>query len=223
MSPPPAERLAIAGPAGPLQAVVEDPRAAGAPAPAAFAVVCHPHPLHGGTLDNKVVTTLARTFHELAMPTIRFNFRGVGDSAGSFDDGHGETDDALAVVGHGRQRWPGAALWLAGFSFGGRVALGAASRPQAGAVARLVTIAPAFTRFYASPAEVPVPACPWLLVQGDADEVIAAADVIAWARVLSPPPQLAVLPGVGHFFHGNLNLLRDTIVAAVRDPGHTGP
>ena len=171
-------------------------------------------------MDNKVVTTLARTFHELAMPTIRFNFRGVGESAGSFDEGRGETDDALAVVNFGRQRWPGAALWLAGFSFGGRVALGAASRPQAGAVARLVTIAPAFTRYYASPSEVPVPPCPWLLVQGDADEVIDAADVITWARAISPPPQLAVLPGVGHFFHGNLNLLRDTILAAVRDlPG----
>ena len=223
MSPPPVERIAIAGPAGPLQAVVEDPRAAGAPPPVAFAVVCHPHPLHGGTMDNKVVTTLARTFHELAMPTIRFNFRGVGESAGSFDEGRGETDDALAVVNFGRQRWPGAALWLAGFSFGGRVALGAASRPQAGAVARLVTIAPAFTRYYASPAEVPVPPCPWLLVQGDADEVIDAADVITWARAISPPPQLAVLPGVGHFFHGNLNLLRDTILASVRDPPGTGP
>jgi uncharacterized protein len=216
--PPSAERLGIAGPAGTLQAVVEDPRAPDAPPASAFAVVCHPHPLHGGTMDNKVATTLARTFHELAMPTIRFNFRGVGNSAGSFDEGRGETDDALAVVHYGRQRWPGAALWLAGFSFGGRVALAAASRPEAGAVARLVTIAPAFTRYYATPAEVPVPPCPWLLVQGDADEVIDAAEVVSWARVLAPPPRLAVLPGVGHFFHGNLNLLRTSILAAVQEP-----
>jgi alpha/beta superfamily hydrolase len=206
----------VPGPAGVLEAIVEDPRAPDAPLPAAFAVVCHPHPLHGGTMDNKVATTLARTFHELAMPTIRFNFRGVGTSAGSFDEGRGETEDALAVVTYGRQRWPGAALWLAGFSFGGRVALGASCRPEAGTVARLVTVAPAFTRYYASPADVPVPACPWLLVQGDADEVIAAADVIAWAKAIVPPPDLVVLPGVGHFFHGNLNALRDTILASVR-------
>jgi uncharacterized protein len=212
VSPPRQQPVTIAGPAGALQALVEDPRAGNAPA-TAFAVVCHPHPLHGGTMDNKVATTLARTFHELDMPTIRFNFRGVGTSAGAFDDGRGETEDALAVASWGRQRWPGAALWLAGFSFGGHVALRAT---QAGAVARLVTVAPAFTRYYASPAEVKGPACPWLLVQGAADEVISADDVIAWAPQIKPPPQLQVLPGVGHFFHGSLNLLRDTILSWVR-------
>ena len=213
MSPALAQRLVIPGPSGPLQAVVEDPRGANAAPPAAFAVVCHPHPLHGGTMDNKVATTLARSIHELALPTIRFNFRGVGDSAGSFDEGRGETDDALAVVAYGRQRWPDATLWLAGFSFGGHVALRAACRPEAMPLTRLVTVAPAFTRYYASPAEVARPSCPWLIVQGDADEVIAAAEVIAWARAIVPPPDLVVLPGVGHFFHGNLNLLRETILS----------
>ena len=216
MRPPAVERIVIAGPAGDLQGVIEDPRDALAPAPRAFAVLCHPHPLHGGTMDNKVVTTLARSLHELAMPTIRFNFRGVGESAGAFDEGRGETDDALAAVAIGRQRWPDAALWLGGFSFGGLVALRAATSPGGDTLARLITIAPAFTRYYDSPAAVPVPRCPWLLIQGDADEVIAAADVIAWARALSPAPTLIAMPGVGHFFHGHLNALREAILGNVR-------
>jgi alpha/beta superfamily hydrolase len=215
MMPPGTERLVIPGPVGELEAVIEDPRTADA-AVAAFAVVCHPHPLHGGTLDNKVVTTLARTCHELAMPTIRFNFRGVGASAGSFDDGRGETADALAVAAFGRQRWPGAALWLAGFSFGGHVALRAARHDGGVDAARLITVAPAFTRYYESPAAVPMPACPWLIVQGDADEVIPPQEVIAWARALKPAPDLVVLEGVGHFFHGRLNELRAAILARVR-------
>ncbi len=109
------ERIGLAGKAGNLEAVVEVP--AGVAVPTAFLVVCHPHPLHGGTMDNKVVTTLARTAHEIGVPTIRFNFRGVGASAGTFDEGRGETEDALTAVAHGRQRWPEAVLWLAGFFF----------------------------------------------------------------------------------------------------------
>ncbi|MEN9705443.1 MAG: hypothetical protein RLZZ393_1322 [Pseudomonadota bacterium] len=210
------EKVLIPGPAGVLQAVIEDPRDDIAAPPAAFSVVCHPHPLHGGTMDNKVATTLSRTFHELGVPTIRFNFRGVGDSGGVHDEGRGEVDDALAVVAFGRTRWPGAALWLAGFSFGGRIALAASSRNEAGPVRRLVTIAPAFTRFHASPAEVHAPACPWLIVQGDADEVIPATEVADFAARIQPAPVFSSLPGVGHFFHGNLNLLRDTILQHVR-------
>lgn len=216
MSPPRPERLHLAGPAGVLQAAIEDPRDAQDASPAAFAVVCHPHPLHGGTMDNKVATTLARTFHELGVPTIRFNFRGVGESAGVHDEGRGEVDDALAAVAYGRQRWPGAALWLSGFSFGGRIALAASSRTEAGKVARLITIAPAFTRFHASPAAVHAPGCPWLIVQGDADEVIPATEVADFAAKIVPPPAFVLLPGVGHFFHGNLNLLRDAVLDHVR-------
>ena len=214
--PPRPERRLIPGPVGDLQAVIEDPREPGDPQPVAFAVVCHPHPLHGGTMDNKVATTLARSFHELGVPTIRFNFRGVGTSAGSFDDGRGETDDALAAVAFGRQRWPGAGLWLAGFSFGGHVALRATRQPGGEDAARLVTIAPAFTRYYDSPGAVPMPACPWLIVQGDADEVIPPQDVITWARALQPSPTLVVMAGVGHFFHGRLNELREAVVAWAR-------
>ncbi|MEP7312350.1 MAG: alpha/beta fold hydrolase [Pseudomonadota bacterium] len=216
MIPARAEPLTIAGAAGDIEALIEVPAAPDAAPPSAFAVICHPHPLHGGTMHNKVVSTLARTCNELGVPTIRFNFRGVGKSAGAFDEGSGETDDALAAVAVGRQRWPDAALWLAGFSFGGYVALRAASRGDGARATHLVTVAPAFTRYFDSPAAVPMPACPWLIVQGDADEVIDAQAVIEWAKRLVPPPRLAVLEGVGHFFHGRLNQLRDTVMESLQ-------
>jgi hypothetical protein len=209
-APPRAEAVDIQGTAGALQAVIEDP-APGTP-PRAFIVVCHPHPLHGGTMTNKVVTTLARAAQELGAASIRFNFRGVGSSAGAFDEGRGETDDALAAVAFGRQRWPDAALWLAGFSFGGVVALRASTTRGVGRVARLVTIAPAMGRNFGSVRDVSVPGCPWLVVQGGADEVIDGNLVIDWAGQLDPPPQLVVLPGVGHFFHGQLGALQDAVV-----------
>lgn len=211
MKTPTSEPLALAGPAGALEAVVEVP--AGADAPAAFMVVCHPHPLHAGTMNNKVVTTLARTAHALGVPTIRFNFRGVGASAGSFDAGRGEVDDALAAVAAGRQRWPGAQLWLAGFSFGGIVALRASRHAGVGHVARLVTVAPALGRDSSDPRDIEVPDCPWLIVQGDADEVIDGALVIDWAGRITPAPRLVVLPGVGHFFHGRLVDLQQQVQA----------
>ncbi|MEO7774242.1 MAG: alpha/beta fold hydrolase, partial [Steroidobacteraceae bacterium] len=194
---PPIERLRIDGPAGPLEAVVEDPRGT----PTRCAVVCHPHPLHGGTLDNKVVHTLARTLQELGIPTVRFNFRGVGKSAGKFEDGPGETEDLLAVVAWARARWPGTELWLAGFSFGGYVALLAA--PRAGA-ARLITVAPAIVRRFESAAAIPMPDCPWLIVQGDADDLVDVNAIRERAAGLDPAPTLTVLSGVDHYFHGHL-------------------
>jgi alpha/beta superfamily hydrolase len=212
MKPPHAERLTLEGPAGALEALIETPANEEAvAAPAAFGVICHPHPLHGGTMDNKVVWTLARAFQELGAPTIRFNFRGVGGSEGSHDGGRGEVADALAIVAHGRARWPGAALWLAGFSFGGVVAVyaAAATRP-----ALLVTVAPGITKIDVG--DAPTPKCPWLIVQGETDDVVPAAVVSAWARTLSPPPQLIVLPGAGHFFHGRINELRDTVLEFMR-------
>jgi uncharacterized protein len=206
---PAVERLTLAGNAGALEAVAEIP--AETAAPVAFAVICHPHPQHGGTMTNKVVTTLARTAHELGVPTLRFNFRGVGASSGSFDEGRGEVDDALTAVAWGRQRWPDAQLWLAGFSFGGVVALRASTMPAAGRVARLVSVAPAMGRNFASVHDVRVPDCPWLIVQGDADEVVDPSTVIDWAAQLQPAPQLVVLPGVGHFFHGQLHALQQHV------------
>jgi alpha/beta superfamily hydrolase len=201
------ERLFIDGQAGALEAVVEDPGVAGP----CYAVVCHPHPLFGGTMDNKVVTTVARALQETGMPTVRFNFRGVGASAGVFDKGLGETADADAVASWGAERWPGRALVAAGFSFGGYVALRLAQHrlPQ-----HLITIAPAIQRFDAS--SMVVPQCPWLVVQGDADDVVDPTAVIDWVNGLEPKPRLVVLPGVGHFFHGRLHELRDAVIDAIR-------
>lgn len=210
MKPPRAERLRLPGPAGEIEALVElpaDDRTAAGGAPARFGVVCHPHPLYGGTLDNKVVYTLARAFVELGVPAIRFNFRGVGASAGQYDEGSGETEDVLAVIAYGRERWPGASLWLGGFSFGGAVAVRAAARTRP---ERLVAVAPGITRVAME--GVASPACPWLIVQGDADDVIEPAAVLEWASRQSPAPAVRVLSGAGHFFHGRLHELRAIVL-----------
>lgn len=187
-----------------LEARLEAPRDA---TPQRFAVICHPHPLHGGTLDNKVVHTLARSFQQLGLPTLRFNFRGVGRSAGRHDDGRGETNDALAVVAWGRARWPHVTLWLAGFSFGAAVAIRAAAvvSPE-----KLVTVSPPVGYFAED--MLPVATCPWLIVQGDADDVVDCSAVLAWAQRLVPRPTVHVLEGAGHFFHGRLHELRELIV-----------
>ena len=203
-----AERLRLQGRAGVLEALIEAPATADSAAAGAFGVVCHPHPLYGGTMDNKVVWALARTFQQLGAPTIRFNFRGVGASPGSHDSGRGETDDALAVIAYGRQRWPGAALWLAGFSFGGVVAIRAAGSANP---ARFVAVAPGINK--TDVRDAAPPGCPWLIVQGDADDVVPPQPVIEWAQSLSPQPELAVLHGAGHFFHGRINELRDVVLA----------
>jgi len=200
------EHVSIAGQAGALEAVVEDH---GVQSPS-YGVICHPHPLYGGTMDNKVVTTVARALQETGIPTLRFNFRGVGASAGEFDQGVGETADADAVAAWGAERWAGRSLVIAGFSFGGYVALRLAQQrlPR-----YLITIAPAVQGFAASTA---VPHCPWLVVQGDADELVDPSAVIDWVNTLDPKPRLVVLPGVGHFFHGRLRELRDAVIDAIR-------
>jgi alpha/beta superfamily hydrolase len=205
---PDAERLTLSGPAGDLEALIETPRSATAPQPRSFGVVLHPHPLHGGTMDNKVVHTLARAFQEHGAPTVRFNFRGVGRSEGSFADGIGETEDALAVIAAGRERWPDAQMWLGGFSFGAAVALRAASRAQP---QRLVTVAPATTRVDLS--DIVVPDIPWLLVHGEADDVVDPNETLAWANGQAHPPRVTLLPACGHFFHGKLIELRDAVNA----------
>jgi alpha/beta superfamily hydrolase len=204
-------RLSIEGPAGKLEAIVEDAGAGGS----SYAVICHPHPSFGGTMDNKVVTTVGRALRTTGIPTLRFNFRGVGASAGSFDEGIGETADADAVASWGADHWHGRTLVIAGFSFGGSIALRLAQRWAARdrAPKLLITIAPAIVRF-----ECPkdVPRCPWLVVQGDADDVVDPAAVVGWAKALDPKPRLVILPGAGHFFHGRLHEVRDAVIDAVR-------
>jgi alpha/beta superfamily hydrolase len=202
-----AETLTIAGPVGALEARLESPVVESATPPRVFGVACHPHPLHGGTLDNKVTHVLARAMVDCGAPVFRFNFRGVGASAGSFDNGRGETDDLAAVVAEGRRRFPGAALWLGGFSFGAFVALrGAASlAPQ-----KLVAVAPPVARFELG--EVAHPDCDWMLALGDADDVVPPEEMLAWAKAQPRPPRLHVLAGAGHYFHGRLHELRPLVV-----------
>ncbi len=196
--------LTLAGAAGPLEALLDCPEGA----PRAVALVLHPHPLYGGTMRNKVAHTLARTLAGLGAATLRFNFRGVGASAGPHDHGRGEAEDAARAAAWLRAALPGRPLWLAGFSFGAWVALRAAPvvRPDC-----LVTVAPPADRY--DQAEVTRPDCPWLLVQGDADEVVDAAAVLRWARRMMPPPHIVRLPGTGHFFDRRLVAL----AAAVRE------
>jgi hypothetical protein len=193
------------GPAGRIEGLLDDPETL----PAAVAVVCHPHPLQGGAMQNKVAYMLARAFNDMGAVSLRFNFRGVGRSAGRFDHGIGETDDALAAVDWLMARHPGLPLWLGGFSFGSYVALRAQSRRPA---ARLVTVAPAVERFDTK--DMVLPTCPWVLVQGDADDVVSPDAVLAWARALKSPPRIEVMAGAGHFFHGRLNELREAVAAA---------
>ena len=193
------------GPSGRLEGLLDEPDAARA----AIAVVCHPHPLQGGAMQNKVAYMLARAFNDMGALSLRFNFRGVGQSAGKFDDGIGETDDALAAVDWLAAEHPGLPLWLGGFSFGSFVALRAQSRRQ---VARLVTVAPAVERFATD--DIVPPACPWVLVQGMADEVVSPDKVLGWARSLAQPPRIIEMAGAGHFFHGRLNELREAVAAA---------
>ena len=204
-TPPTPQALTIQGPVGALEAKLEDP---GTSPAARFGIVCHPHPVYGGTMDNKVVHTLARAMQELGTPTLRFNFRGAGASAGTFDDGRAEVDDLLAVAQFARERWPHADLWLAGFSFGAWIALQAEQRLTP---AKLVTIAPPVGRFVSG--TIGTPQAPWLLVQGAADDVVASADVLAWAKSLAPGPQVEVLAGAGHFFHGRLHELKDVVLS----------
>ena len=193
--------IEIGGPVGGLEAAIDS-----SVGPAvATAVVCHPHPLQQGAMTNKVVTTVARAFARLGADAVRFNFRGVGKSDGSYAGGIGEADDALAVVAWCRERWPGRPLYLGGFSFGAAVALAVAARV---APAGLVTVAPPVDQLRES---FVAPRCPWLLVHGEADDVVPAGPVLEWSSALSAPPKIVLLPGVGHFFHGNLAALTQAV------------
>jgi len=195
--------LTLAGPAGALEALTSCPVKGDMPA---TAVILHPHPLHGGTMHNKVVHTLARAFGELGVASVRFNFRGVGSSAGVFAHGEGETEDALAVIAWLRQQRPGAPVWLAGFSFGAYVALRAAAPAQ---VSGLITVAPAVNLYDFS--AFALPHCPWLLIQGEADEVVPVEMVRVWLSGVALQPQTLFLPGVSHFFHGHLTELKSAL------------
>jgi alpha/beta superfamily hydrolase len=196
-------RWTLAGPAGPLEVAVDEP----AGPPRGVVLVCHPLPTHGGTMDNKVVQTLGRASVSLGLRAVRFNFRGVGASAGTFDGGPGEIADALAVLHAVRE--PGLPMALAGFSFGGFVATrvaeheAQADRP----VDHLALVGLAASRFPATtvPADT-------LVVHGENDDVVPLGAVLDWARPQGLP--VTVVPGAGHFFHGQLGLIKNLLVRA---------
>jgi hypothetical protein len=199
----------IAGPAGRIECAIDRPAAA----PRGVAIACHPHPQFGGTLDNKVVQTIARACLDLGWACVRFNFRGVGGSEGVWDEGRGEVDDALAVIAHwrGREEFAGLPYLLGGFSFGGYVAveaahqLGTADPPR-----RIVLIGP-------STEKQVVPSVPadTLVIHGESDDVVPLVATLAWARPQNLP--VIVFPGVGHFFHGQIALLKRVIVRELHD------
>jgi len=200
------EPFHIPGPAGQLEAMLGIP-----PDARGAAVVCHPHPQHGGTMHNKVAHTLARAFSRCSLAALRFNFRGTEGSAGEYDEGKGEVDDVLAVMQWARDRYRNAPLWLAGFSFGAAMAIRAAAQFE---VTGLVSVAPAVSRFASG--LTAQPECPWLVIQGDEDELVDIDDTVAWLDGLEPGPELLVMPGAEHFFHGRLNELREAVMDFVK-------
>jgi len=197
----------INGPVGKLEVCVSEGIA---PQRNAFAVICHPHPLYGGTMQNKVVTTLVKTFQSLGVNTVRFNFRGVGQSEGKFDHGNGEIDDALAVINWMQREQKKNEIWLAGFSFGAYIAAKTASQLP---ITQLVTVAPPVNHFHME--LIPPIHAPWIVVQGELDEVVPANDVYAWIETREPKPTLLKFPQAGHYFHGLLLELRERIAAAI--------
>ena len=201
-----AQTITLAGPAGRIEAVLHLPDADAQrwQDVRAIAVVAHPLPTMGGTMDNKIVTTLAKTFAELGFATLRFNFRGVGNSCGAFDSGNGEVEDMLAVVEHAKEAFGHLPLIMAGFSFGGYVAARAATHvhPQPH---KLVLVGPAVGRF-AMP-NVPHNS---LIIHGELDEVIPLSEALDWARPQHMP--IVVFPEAGHFFHGRLSQLKQVVM-----------
>jgi alpha/beta superfamily hydrolase len=204
LNPRTAERTVIDGPAGALELVINVPEAA----PRGIALVAHPHPLQGGTLDNKVAQTIARAFFAMGYVPVRFNFRGVGASEGTFDEGVGETEDALAALAHARTRYGELPLALAGFSFGSFVQTRVSERVP---FERLVLVGPAVKRF----ADKVVPP-ETVVIHGEVDDVVPLPEVLAWAQPQQLP--VMVLAGAGHFFHGRLPQLARLVTALYLSP-----
>ena len=205
---PRSEALFLQGPVGKLEAILEAP---GDDEILGAAVVLHPHPQHGGTMHNKVAHTLARSFVRLGFATLRFNFRGTEGSEGAYDEGVGELEDARAAMVWMRTRYPGVPLWLAGFSFGAAVSVRLALVAD---VAGLISVAPAIYRFANNLDGQPD--CPWLIIQGDEDELVEIDETVEWVDSLAPGPELLVMSGAEHFFHGRLNDLREAVTGFVR-------
>ena len=206
-------RSSFQGPAGALEIALDQP----AEKPRGIAVIAHPHPLFGGTLDNKVVQTLARAFVQCGWTAVRFNFRGVGASAGSHDEGRGELEDFLAVVQHVAPAGDGeSALALAGFSFGAFVTTHAFERlDKVRRIEKLVLVGVSVSRSPAAPIDAAAHDRT-LVIHGEQDDTVLLADVMDWARPQALP--VTVVPGAGHFFHGQLPLLKNLVIRHVASP-----
>ena len=213
------ERLLLPGPAGTIEVARDVPNSVpAAAAPRGVAVIAHPHPLFGGTMDNKVVQTLARAFVQAGWTALRFNFRGVGASSGTHDEGRGELQDLLAVVQQlappAQDGLPAQPLALAGFSFGAFVTSHALAAlwPER-RIAHVVLVGTATTRFAVAPVP-PEAQLRTLVLHGESDDVVPLASVFDWARPQALP--VTVIPGVGHFFHGQLPLLKSLVLRHLR-------
>jgi len=212
-------RVTIPGAAGAIELAAHVPSS-----PRAVAVIAHPHPLYGGTMDNKVITTLAKVYAEAGFATYRFNFRGVGASGGLHDEGRGETEDMLRVIAHARSEHASLPLHLAGFSFGGAIATRASASAD---FAQLLLVAPGFRRITAAGmGDAPDPNDPTLgeigrhtagntvVLHGDLDETVPLSDSLSWAAAREVP--VVVVPGGEHFFHRKLHILREIVARWIK-------
>ena len=212
------QKTVVTGPAGSIEAVVDAPELAPGVAARGVVVIAHPHPLFGGSMDNKVVQTLARAFVQCGWQAVRFNFRGVGATEGVYDEGRGELQDLLAVV---QQVAPQGTLALAGFSFGAFVTSHAVQALWSQrAIEKIVFVGTAASRF--TVADIPPEAhAHTLTLHGEQDDTVPLASVMDWARPQTLP--VTVIPGGGHFFHGQLPLLKSLVVRHLRAPAASGP
>ncbi|MDB5745749.1 MAG: Alpha/beta hydrolase [Massilia sp.] len=199
------KRFTLDGPAGKMECMLDLPEAA----PRGIALVAHPHPLYGGTMENKVTQTLARTFVTLGYATARFNFRGVGQSEGVHDRGHGEVDDMAFMMAHMQEQYPGLPVALSGFSFGTFVQAQLHARLEneghPHAIERMVLVGCAAGKW-------PMPHVPadTILIHGEQDDTITLQMVFDWARPQEIP--VIVIPGADHFFHKRLNPIKNLVV-----------
>jgi hypothetical protein len=205
------QHFTIAGAVGPMECALDLPDASQYPAPRGIALVAHPHPLYGGTMDNKIAQTLARAFVALGYATARCNFRGVGKSAGSYDEGRGETDDMALLLEHMRAQYPGLPVALSGFSFGTFVQAQLQKRleEQGQPAERLALVGAAAGKW-----DMPTIPADTNLIHGEHDETIPLADVLDWARPQDVP--VTVIPGADHFFHRKLHHIKNLVMALWR-------
>lgn len=210
------ENIILPGAIGALEACIDsllDPLSRGQ----YIAICCHPHPQHGGAMGNKVIYTASRTLASLGVVSIRFNFRGVGKSEGEYAEGIGEQDDLLAVVNWCKQQYPSKKMILCGFSFGSHITAIQASKLK---VNGLISIAPPIGRIDLIDKKglaFERPDCPWLIIQGDDDELVDATKVAEWAASFERQPSIIKMPGTTHFFHGKLPLLRTHIEGFIKE------